>query len=74
MNPACPPDDQLLALATDEPGSDAVREHVDECADCRMRVKLLRGEVAELPGTNLPASPRGGPFNGVRLRSLRRAR
>jgi len=54
MNPACPPDDQLLALATDEPGSDAVCEHIDQCADCRMRVKLLRGEIAELRSLSGP--------------------
>jgi Protein kinase domain len=54
MKPACPPDDQLLALATDEPGSVAIREHVDECTDCRMRVKLLRGEIAELRSLSGP--------------------
>jgi serine/threonine protein kinase len=48
MTSACPPDDQLLALATDDPGASAVRAHVEHCADCQMRVKLLRGEVAEL--------------------------
>ena len=54
MNPDCPPDDLLLAVATGEPGSDVVREHVEHCADCQMRVKLLRGEIAELRSLSAP--------------------
>ncbi len=48
MKSSCPPDDELLALATDEPGQDELRGHVEQCPDCRMRVQLLRGEIAEL--------------------------
>jgi serine/threonine protein kinase len=48
MNPACPPDDELLALATDDAATSALHEHVEHCAACQMRVNLLRGEVAEL--------------------------
>jgi tRNA A-37 threonylcarbamoyl transferase component Bud32 len=48
MSAACPTDDELLALATDEAVSPAVREHVRHCERCRMREKLLRGEVLEL--------------------------
>ena len=47
MNPTCPPDDQLLALASDEPNSLDVREHVEHCAECQTRVKLLCTEIAE---------------------------
>lgn len=55
MNQDCPPDDQLLALATDEPLSSAVRGHVDLCDKCQRRVKSLRKDVAELRA--LSASP-----------------
>jgi serine/threonine protein kinase len=48
MNADCPTDDELLALATGEPGSGAGREHVERCSDCQMRLKLLRGEIDEL--------------------------
>ena len=44
----CPSDDQLLALATDEPGSNETQQPVDQCDTCQRRVKQLRGEVAEL--------------------------
>ena len=59
MNPDCPPDDQLLALATDEPGSVAVHDHVANCARCQMRVEMLCGEIAELRSlsSHLAASP-----------------
>jgi serine/threonine protein kinase len=48
MNADCPTDEELLALATDEAVSPAVREHVQHCERCRMREKLLRGEISEL--------------------------
>src|SRR5438067_400681 len=45
---ACPPEDQLLALATGEPGLDALRDHVAQCVECQKRLKSLGGEIAEL--------------------------
>ncbi|MDB5392111.1 MAG: serine/threonine protein kinase [Planctomycetaceae bacterium] len=48
MKSTCPPDDELLALATDEPGFDSLREHADHCSECQKRVKFYRGEIAEL--------------------------
>ncbi len=63
MTPDCPPDDQLLALATDEPGSTAVREHVEHCAECQKRVESLCGEIAEL--RSLSALAVGSPMETV---------
>jgi serine/threonine protein kinase len=63
MTPDCPPDDQLLALATDEPGSAAVREHVEHCAECQKRVESLCGEIAEL--RSLSALAAGSPLETV---------
>ena len=48
MNAGCPTDEELLALATDEAVSPEAREHVRLCERCRLREKLLRGEVVEL--------------------------
>jgi serine/threonine protein kinase len=48
MNPECPADEELLALATDEPRAGVSLEHVKHCAGCQMRLKLLRGEIDEL--------------------------
>jgi serine/threonine protein kinase len=48
MNAPHPPDEQLLAAATGETDSASVESHVANCADCQMRLKLLRGEIAEL--------------------------
>ncbi len=48
MNSICPRDDQLLAVATDEAGSEELREHIDHCVECQKRVKMFSGEVAEL--------------------------
>src|SRR5579863_3719441 len=54
MNSACPPDDELLALATDDAATSSVREHVDDCGRCQMRVKLLKAEIAELRSLSSP--------------------
>ena len=59
MTSDCPPEDQLLALAADENVADDLRAHVEQCAQCRMRVKLLRGEIAEL--RSLSAPPAANP-------------
>jgi eukaryotic-like serine/threonine-protein kinase len=56
MSCTCPPDDQLLALATDEPDLDPLREHVDHCVDCQNRVKQLCGEIAELRSLSIPVT------------------
>jgi serine/threonine protein kinase len=50
----CPPDEQLLAVASDELISPEVREHVEQCADCQRRVKVLCGEIAELRSLSNP--------------------
>jgi len=56
MTPQCPGDEELLALATGEPVSPAVRDHVAGCEECRVREKLLRGEVVELRSLSRPAA------------------
>jgi serine/threonine protein kinase len=63
MNSACPPDEQLLAFATDERAEPALREHVEHCTQCQMRVALLRGEIAELRSISAPQE--GGPAETV---------
>jgi predicted Ser/Thr protein kinase len=44
----CPQDEELLPLATREPGSDRARSHLDSCASCRQRVDRLQAEVETL--------------------------
>lgn len=61
MNQFCPADDQLLAIAMDEPDLDSVREHVDQCADCQHKVKEFRGEVAELRSVSQSLVSSGSP-------------
>ena len=48
MNASCPSDDQLLAAATGDADAASTEAHVATCGDCQMRLKLLRGEIAEL--------------------------
>jgi tRNA A-37 threonylcarbamoyl transferase component Bud32 len=48
MNAPHPPDDELLAAATGDAASAGIEAHMANCADCQMRLKLLRGEIAEL--------------------------
>jgi serine/threonine protein kinase len=52
----CPEDPELLAMAMGSTVPEPVRLHVDDCADCRLRVDRLRAELsavrnvaAELP-------------------------
>jgi anti-sigma factor RsiW len=56
--PACPSDDELLALATGEPAAGAVAEHLKTCPACGRRVKTLLEEVANLRAF---ATPRNQP-------------
>jgi tRNA A-37 threonylcarbamoyl transferase component Bud32 len=44
----CPDEADLLPLTTGEPVAPPVREHVDDCADCRERVRRLRNEITNL--------------------------
>jgi serine/threonine protein kinase len=48
MNSDCPPDDQLLALAADEPSAAEMVRHVEHCDACQIRVKRLCEDIAEL--------------------------
>src|SRR3712207_1867073 len=48
MTTSCPSDDQLLAVAMDDPGADAARLHAQSCAACTERLVRLRGEVSAL--------------------------
>jgi serine/threonine protein kinase len=45
---SCLSDEVLLALATGEPGDEAVREHVRHCTDCAAELARLRDEVQAL--------------------------
>ena len=74
MNATHPPDEQLLAAATGDTDSAGVESHVANCADCQMRLKLLRGEIAELrslsgrllesPAKTVVPGPAGPPLKG----------
>ena len=57
MTPSCPPDDQLLAAAAGEPDLAGVLEHVESCTACRMRLKLLNREIAELRSLSHDSTP-----------------
>lgn len=66
MNTTCPTDDRLLAAATDEPDSDSVRQHVEQCSSCQARMKNLRGELTELRSfvSSLPGGFGRSAING----------
>jgi serine/threonine protein kinase len=62
MNQICPTDDQLLAVAMDEPDSTGLREHVDQCADCQARLQQIRSEIAQLQNfVSQPTVPMNNP-------------
>jgi len=61
MNPSCPAEDQLLAVAMDEPDLDSVRDHVEVCSTCQDKVREFRGEVAELRSVSQSLVSSGSP-------------
>lgn len=64
MNPTCPAEDQLLAVAMDEPNLGSVRQHVDQCSACQHKVKEFRGEVAELRSVSQSLTSSDSPKPG----------
>jgi hypothetical protein len=77
----CPDEPELLAVATGEPTSDAIKRHLDVCPICPRRVERLRAELTALrldfEGAVTPAStetdqtadrsdgPSGGGLDGL---------
>ena len=48
MTIPCPSEEQLLALAADDPGSDEVRRHAESCQDCNGRLARVSAQLSAL--------------------------
>ncbi len=44
----CPPEEELIPLATGETAADSVQTHLRSCPACRQRVQQLQAEVSDL--------------------------
>jgi serine/threonine protein kinase len=66
----CPDDSELLALVMGSTVLESVRRHLDDCADCRLRVDRLRAELSAVRDVagDLPAaaeSPMAGTETAI---------
>jgi hypothetical protein len=61
---ACPDESELLALVTDDAGTDELRAHAVTCPACRERAARLRMEVASVDGLGLGDTPGPGDAAG----------